>query len=97
MDQRWLPVGEAVPMTEMIPPNYPSSMFAPPDPTVGEPVYSSLYMPAFGGDADLAAGYEDFEFIDSVAPGEAKGWTYCPVFSQIDNLGSHITVTTLSL
>ncbi|KAM3721402.1 Baculoviral IAP repeat-containing protein [Dirofilaria immitis] len=69
----------------------PASIFSSPDISAGEPVYSTLYVPVFGGETDLGPSYEDFEYIDSTTPGEVKGWTYYPLFSQTDNSGNHAT------
>ncbi|EJD76030.1 ubiquitin-conjugating enzyme family protein [Loa loa] len=91
-EQRWLiDSSETIAMNEMLPSSYacPTSIFSSPDLSAGEPVYSTLYVPVFGGETDLGPGYEDFEYIDSTAPGEVKGWTYYPLFSQTDNSGSH--------
>lgn len=81
-------------MNEMLPSSYacPTSIFSSPDLSAGEPVYSTLYVPVFGAETDLGPSYEDFEYIDSTAQGEVKGWTYYPLFSQTDNLGNHAAV-----
>uniref|UniRef100_A0A915PSQ5 UBC core domain-containing protein n=1 Tax=Setaria digitata TaxID=48799 RepID=A0A915PSQ5_9BILA len=74
-EQRWLiDSSETVPMNEMLPSSYacPTSIFSSPDLSTGEPLYSTLYVPFFGGEADLNSGYEDFEYIDSAASGEFK-------------------------
>lgn len=72
---------------------YPTSIFSSSDLSAGEQIYSTLYVPVFGSETDLGPSYEDFEYIDSAAPGEVKGWTYCPLFSQTDNVGSHAAVS----
>ncbi|VDO32389.1 unnamed protein product [Onchocerca flexuosa] len=93
-EQRWLiDSSETVAINEMLPSSYacPTSIFSSPDLSTGEPVYSTLYVPVFGGETDLGSGYEDFEYIDSAAPGEVKGWAYYPLFSQADNSGNHTT------
>ncbi|CAG9531988.1 unnamed protein product, partial [Cercopithifilaria johnstoni] len=93
-EQRWLiDSSETVAMNEMLPSSYacPTSIFSSPDLSAGEPVYSTLYVPVFGSETDLGPSYEDFEYIDSAAPGEVKGWTYYPLFSQTDNSGTHAT------
>ncbi|VDN82160.1 unnamed protein product [Brugia pahangi] len=92
VEQRWLiDSSETIAMNEIFPSGYafPTSIFSSSDLPAGEPVYSTLYVPVFGGEADSGPGYEDFEYIDSVASGEMKGWTYYPLFSQTDNSGSH--------
>ncbi|VDK62166.1 unnamed protein product [Onchocerca ochengi] len=93
-EQRWLvDSSETVAINEMLPSSYacPTSIFSSPDLSTGEPVYSTLYVPVFGGESDLGPGYEDFEYIDSAASGEVKGWAYYPLFSQADNSGSLTT------
>ncbi|KAL3998353.1 Ubiquitin-conjugating enzyme family protein [Acanthocheilonema viteae] len=92
-DQQWLvDSSETVAMNEILPSSYtcPTSIFSSPDLSVGEPLYSTLYVPVFSSETDLGPGYEDFEYIDSAAPGEVKGWTHYPLFSQTDNSGSYV-------
>ncbi|VDK73717.1 unnamed protein product [Litomosoides sigmodontis] len=91
-EQRWLiDSSETVTMNEMLPSSYacPTSVFSSTELSTGEPVYSTLYVPVFGSETDLGPSYEDFEYIDSAAPGEVKGWTYYPLFSQTDNPENH--------
>lgn len=82
-------------MNEMLPSSYacPTSIFSSTELSTGEPVYSTLYVPVFGSETDLGPSYEDFEYIDSAAPGEVKGWTYYPLFSQTDSAESHAMVS----
>lgn len=81
-------------MNEMLSSSYacPTSVFSS-GLSAGEPVYSTLNVPVFGGEIDLEGDDEDFQYIDSVASGELKGWPNYPLFSQTDNLGSHAKVS----
>ncbi|VDN00794.1 unnamed protein product [Thelazia callipaeda] len=89
-DQPWLmEIPDSFAAAELVPHCYacPTSIFSSESAT-GEPVYSSLYVPVFGGETDH--NYEDFEYIETVASADAKGWTYYPLFSQTDNFGNYV-------